>query len=181
MISINYNFMKNTYLLDISDKSITLEILNNGSKKAATIPIVLAFIAFLLPFFIMILIISSEYGGISFGFLLACLIVWIPGGYLLRLGLWNKYGREVFVVEKKKFTHYNDYKYFKDNYKEKDYNEIEIGEAFNIGEENDRHSAYIIVSLDGEVAVHSHKKIPVSVIKEINESLVRYLYVKHYL
>ena len=165
--------MENTYSLDISDDSITLELQTGKSNFAVNVVLAIAILAFLIPVAVLLFIVGLG-GGFSFGFLFTLVLFWGTGVFLLRLGLWNKYGREVFIFSKRLFIHYNDYKYFKDNYKETECTQIEVAEAFYIDEENNNsEEATFLVLLDGDETLYSRKKIPVSLIKEINEKVIK--------
>lgn len=164
--------MKDTYSLDISDKDIKLEIRTGTNNLAANAMLALAVFAFLLPVLVTILFIAWDHDFL-FGIIISYILLWLSGGFLGRLALWNKYGREVFIIEKKKFIHYNDYKYFKDNYKEKDYSEIEVSGAYSIEQDNDEKDMFhLTVYLDGELMIYSHNKVPKTVIDEMHESII---------
>jgi hypothetical protein len=71
-----------------------------------------------LIFFIYLLMQSVEGFPIRLLTIVFLLIPFVFGIYLLRLFLWNFYGKEVYVFEKNKFIYLTDYKYFKDAKKE---------------------------------------------------------------
>lgn len=158
--------MENIQPLEITDKQIVLELRTNKDNIATNIILGLSVFAFLMPLPAAAYFISSDIG-LGLSFFIVCIVLWISGGFLGRLGLWNKYGKEVFIIEKKLFVHYNDYRYFKDSYKEKEYNEIGIFEAFDMREQEGNSVASMSVLLDDELVATSHQKIPVSMIKEI--------------
>jgi len=120
------------YELRISD-SIHLEtsVCNNRSKVFLTFILVVAIVIFLLPLIVLILLIIPEEEGIPFGFLLTCIISCFVSFYLLRLYLWNKYGKEVFIIKDGIFVYYYDYKLFRDHYKEIDFKELNVYYIFN--------------------------------------------------
>ncbi len=55
--------------------------------------------------------------GVPFGFIISCVIGVMVAGYLLKLFLWNKYGQEVFLIQRDSFVTYHDYKFFRDNFR----------------------------------------------------------------
>ena len=55
--------------------------------------------------------------GLSLGFFISCMMFTLVAGYMARLYLWNKYGKEVIIIEKDTLTIYYDYRYFRNNYK----------------------------------------------------------------
>lgn len=158
--------MENIQSLEITTDRIKLELRTNKDNMVANIILGLSALAFLMPLPVAAFFISSGME-LGLGFFMTCIILWMSGGFLGRLGLWNKYGKEVFIIGKKLFVHYNDYKYFKENHKEKEYNEIGVYEAFDMKEEEDNLTASMSVLLDDELVATSHQKIPVSMIKEI--------------
>jgi len=59
---------------------------------------------------------SSGYG-FHFGLFISFAICWLIGFYLLRIILWNAYGKEKIEFNNKQVTYEADYKYFKDGKK----------------------------------------------------------------
>jgi hypothetical protein len=105
----------NSYKLKIADP-ISLEL---NIKFAPSIVLYfllsVAIIIFAFPLLILIFLIIPDGDGVSFAFLIPWSIALFVSIYLFRLYLWNRYGREVFIVEKQTLVHYYDYKFFKDN------------------------------------------------------------------
>ena len=56
--------------------------------------------------------------GPHFGIFISYLIFWGLGFYLLRIALWNTFGKEIITLEQDKISYLADYKYFKDGLKE---------------------------------------------------------------
>ena len=85
--------------------------------------IVVRFIVFLLSliFFLIpvVSIITAVAGKTQFhiGFVLGFLFSWLSGFYLLRVALWNTYGKEVLTFDKHQVSYYVDYGWFKDGNK----------------------------------------------------------------
>lgn len=73
---------------------------------------------------LLILLHLSE--GLSFVFFISCMIFISVFCYFMRMYLWNKYGEEVIVINKDTLIVYDNYKYFKDNYKSYHYDTIDI-------------------------------------------------------
>lgn len=96
-----------------------LVVLHSG--KAPVFPRVMmfffSFISFLLPIFGIILSIISK-NGIHFGHFLSLVIFGLLGFYLLRVVLWNTYGKETFNFENDLISYEADYGWFKDRVKE---------------------------------------------------------------
>ena len=121
--TITKNILNST--LQLSD-SIVLTIKEAGSsKKASTILLILSLISLCIPIAILIYMLQlSE--GLSIGFFISCLIFATVFIYFFRLYLWNKYGKEVIIINKDTVTTYFDYKYFKDKYQEVHYDTITV-------------------------------------------------------
>ena len=83
----------------------------------------------LIVFFVLLGIKGGE--GVSFGFIISCIVGFLCSGYLVRLYLWNKYGREVFIINKNEFVMYYDYKLFKDSYRKLYFNSIQVYFEYN--------------------------------------------------
>lgn len=112
---------------------------------------------------VIIIILSIE---VSFGAVLVCLVAWLISGYLFRLFLWNKYGKEVFLVSRCRLDRYNDYKLYKDNQDSYEFSRIDVlyflkNTGFSIYD-----LSVIGFDLDGEIII-SHKEIPITDIVDI--------------
>ena len=104
------------YELNISEGHISLQLYEERTNKATTAILsffVIAIWAILIGSFVYI---AASGEGIPFGFVITCVVGIMTSVYLLRLLLWNKFGKEVFLITKDKFVSYNDYKFFRDNY-----------------------------------------------------------------
>lgn len=144
-----------SYKLRVSEDKISLYLRGENSNKVVTnlllfFPIIICFI--LIGTFAYLANLGE---GIPFGFLISCIIGCGTSIYFIRMFLWNKYGQEVFVIEKDKFTVYNDYGFFKDNYQTypplsklymtggKDF--MEIPSECKLQQENDKYQIVFLV------------------------------------
>jgi hypothetical protein len=84
-----------------------------------------ATLIFLIPIIFFFVLVGSG-KNISFGFIISCAVAVLTSGYLIRLYLWNKYGKETFIMHKYSFASYYDYKFFKDNYRTISFKSIKI-------------------------------------------------------
>lgn len=163
------------YKIEKQGDKICLTILNCGQSGCATYFIgITGLFIFLLPILI-IIILSIE---VSFGTVLVCLVAWLIAGYLFRLFLWNKYGKEVFLINRSKLERYNDYKLYKDNQDSYEFSKIDVlyflkNTGFSIYELKQSHHysinnelSVIGFDLDGEIII-SHKEILISDIVDI--------------
>jgi hypothetical protein len=73
---------------------------------------------------------------IKFGLFISYIILWSVGYYLLRIILWNTYGKEILIIDKDKLSYYCDYKYFQGNKKEIKTDQLQI-EIKKSGEQNE--------------------------------------------
>lgn len=116
----------NSYKLKIADP-INLEL---NVKRAPSIALYfllsVAIIIFLIPLLALALLIIPDGEGVSFAFLIPWSIALFVSIYLFRLYLWNRYGREVFIVGRQTLVHYYDYKFFKDNRRKIDFKDLDI-------------------------------------------------------
>lgn len=113
------------YELELSD-DVSLKI--HVKKAKASILCAIFFFALTISFipilFLIYLIIIGE--GIPLGFIITCIVGFLTSGYLLKLYLWNKYGTEVFIIQKKELVLYYDYKLFKDNFQKIHFESIRV-------------------------------------------------------
>lgn len=179
----------NKYELKISD-SIYLETfsVNNKNRISLLFMLVSAIIIFLLPIFVFIFL-FTDFKGIPFGILISFILSGLVSVFLLRLYLWNKYGKEVFVIKDNSFIYYYDYKLFKDHHKEITFKTINTYFLFNDGFRNTADIWYstqtekkmeylmatespIFFELDGNPDIISSKReLPISAIVDIGRKL----------
>lgn len=123
----------NSYHLEIKDK-INLEL---RLKRAPSIPLNFllgtAIVMSMFPILVLIFLIIPDGNRISFGFFAVYFLILLIAYYPFRLYLWNKYGKEVFIIEKNSVIHYYDYKLFKDDRKEIKFKRLEVWFAFEEG------------------------------------------------
>lgn len=85
--------------------------------------------------------------GIPFGFIITCIIFLGVAGYFMRLFLWNRYGKEIFILSKDKLVYYYDYHLFKDilcNSK------LEIEDIFILHKSKQRKATQMLISSIGK-------------------------------
>lgn len=119
--STNYNYTTNP--------SIYLETLVRDKNRPSLFIIpVIALLILSLPFVILFSVIND--GEITF-IIAAFIISGIMASYLFRLFLWNKYGKEVFIIKDNTFICYYDYKLFRKHFQEIKFNTINIYFIYN--------------------------------------------------
>ncbi|WP_455584678.1 hypothetical protein [Bacteroides sp.] len=168
------------YNLEMSG-AICLNIHVNKANKIMLGSILsLALIIFLIPIsaFIALTIIGE---GIHFGFILTCVIELLTSGYLTRLYLWNKYGKEVFEIQYNSLLLYYDYKFFKDNRQQYNFKSISVYSEYNgvlmavskmvsNPKINTETSSVICFEIDGKI-VKSEGMIPLETIISIDRHI----------
>ena len=99
------------------------------------------------------------------------LIFWATGYYFLKLYLWNKYGKEIFYLEKEKLIYIADYRLFKGNKKVITSKDIKIqiqnteGEIANLG---------TLTISDGNLTIESVLKVPINELVELKNVIEKY-------
>lgn len=170
--------MENTlYSFSLTDDSMTLELNSPGSgkkKTAANVILFLAILTFIIPVLVLFLLLIPGGFGISFSYFVILAIFWVLGFYLIRLVLWNKYGKEVFIAAKGRFIHYNDYKYFKDNYKEIELSKNTRWEILTDCDMDLPGEVSIMRLTIGDETIVSHRQIPVDAIKKFSDNFSKY-------
>lgn len=156
---------------------VRLDIFNDRKKGfiyQLILEIILFFVFVIIITPIVAFVIMMSVGnGISFGFIITCIVSFLISHYLLKLYLWNKYGKETFILQKDKLISYNDYKFFKDNYQEIYYRSIQICVMLNEilmdvslmlnNAQFSESEGIICFDIDGKV-IKSNGKIPVECI-----------------
>jgi hypothetical protein len=96
------------------DKNLKEIIIRNKKAPLVIILVLSAFmiIGFILPLISTVFMISNG-DGIKIGIIIIYFIGWLSGIYLLRLILWNLFGKEHFQFSINNLTYYADYKWFK--------------------------------------------------------------------
>ena len=54
-------------------------------------------------------------GTFHFGLIINFLFFWTLGHYIVRVAIWNSYGREILTLKADRIEYYADYKYFRDS------------------------------------------------------------------
>ena len=98
-----FEFQKNVLKLSVDKPHIVLRIFL----------FFLAFCTFFLPFFGIVISLSSG-GGLHIGYLIGLGIFSLLAFYLLRISLWNTFGQETFIFNEKEIVYEADYGWFKD-------------------------------------------------------------------
>ena len=87
--------------------------------------ILILFISLIIP--IISTIAVATWGlGFNIGIVISYVIFWGIGFFLLRIFLWNSYGKEILTLNKHKIFYIADYKYFKDGSQELDLTDLAI-------------------------------------------------------
>jgi len=94
------------------DEKIIIERAKTPFIIRLTLTVIL-FICFLVPLLTSFFFLESGKGP-HIGIAISFLIFWGIGFLMLRIVLWNAYGREIVTLETDKITYIADYKYFKD-------------------------------------------------------------------
>lgn len=171
---------KQQYTLTLLN-NIELSICVNKSNNFVLIGILCMAITIFLALIVSFALLGIKGGeGVSFGFIISCIVGFLCSGYLVRLYLWNKYGREVFIINKNEFVMYYDYKLFKDSYRKLYFNSIQVyfeynGVLMNISKgiccsRDAKCNSIIYFKLDDE-EITSIGEIPIEVIINIGNQL----------
>lgn len=153
------------------NNSLCLRIISCSEKNCSLIFIVIAGVFMFIMPIIVILTLSIE---ITIGPILTCILAWTISGYFIRLYLWNKYGQEVFIIEKNSLKVHYDYKYFKDNSAAYTFKKLKIFffdenehsiDTYKLWEIDissyDQNLSYIGFEIDEKKVIISHKELPI--------------------
>jgi len=102
-----------------------------------------SFLFFLLPLTGMILAITMG-KGMHFGFIIGMFVFGVLGFYMLRISLWNTFGKEIITFENTNITYIADYGWFKDGKKQKEYKKPLIYTIRQIGYKEDNEGGLVI-------------------------------------
>lgn len=125
------------------------------------------FLFFLLPLTGMILGLSMG-KGMHIGYLIGLFVFGLLGFYMLRMSLWNTYGKETISFNRENVTYLADYGWFKDGKKQK---EIKIPREYSIrqiGYEDDNKGG-LVIGLDDPIICVT--KMPITELQELIDEL----------
>lgn len=127
-----------------------------------------SFLFFLLPLTGMILgLVMGK--GMHFGYLIGLFFFGLMGFYMLRMSLWNTYGKEIIVFNQKNIEYSADYGWFKDGKKQKELDrKVEFG-IRQVGYEDDQTGA-LVIGLD-EPNIICATKMPNAELEELIDIL----------
>lgn len=126
---------------------------------------------------------ASEGGELLIVPLLMYLIAMI---YLIRLLLWNSFGKEVYQISKNKIYHYNDYGFFKENITFREFKKLRLGVFdkkvgkvyFSLDKINERNDAFLLFIRLDEFEIQSVLAVDVeelkTVVLEANSAMQRF-------
>lgn len=164
----------NKYYTLKTDDSIYLEIRRRERNNASiNFLLILTIIGYALPVIVFCIFVADG-DPPAFGFLFSLLIFWGISTFFLRLYLWNKYGKEIFIITKNSLTHYFDYKLFKDNRKDIRYINLNIlyaSDSQQEGDDPDREEGLIIFEIDNNEQLISKDGIPMKEIIKIHRTV----------
>ena len=107
-------------ILHIKENENTIQVELEVSSKAIWIQVI-TFFMFLLTsstaFLFLTSILTTSLSEFEFSFLLGMGLMSLIAWYFLKLFLWNRGGKEIFIIGKNKIEYYSDYKLFKQNRK----------------------------------------------------------------
>lgn len=127
-----------------------------------------SFLFFLLPLTGMILGLAMG-KGMHIGYLIGLFFFEIMGFYMLRMSLWNTYGKEIIVFNTTKVEYSADYGWFKDGKKQKEIDrKVEFG-IRQVGYEDD-HKGSLVIGLD-EPNIICATKMPNAQLEELIDKL----------
>lgn len=105
------------YNLFRKENSLRIELLSIGTSGCGlSFILFFSIVIFSIPMITIILLFFDKFD-FALGLLITWIISWIVSLYLAKLYLWNKYGKEIFIINENSLETYIDYKYFKDAHK----------------------------------------------------------------
>ena len=107
------------------------------------------FLFFLLPLTGMILGLAMG-KGMHIGYLIGLFIFGLLGFYMLRMSLWNTYGKEIIIFNHESVTYLADYCWFKDGKKQKEIKAPRTYSIRQIGYEDDNKGG-LVIGLDDPI------------------------------
>ena len=134
-----YHLESNTLILNVK----------KGPLMMRSVLFFFAFFGFVAPLAAIGFALSNK-SGLHFGFFISIFIFGLMGFYLLRLSLWNNYGKETIKFENGDIHYFADYGWFKDGRKNKPLIAPLQYDIEKIGYEED-HKGRLIISSGNEV------------------------------
>lgn len=132
--------------------------------------LLVAILSVSLPLMGMILHLASG-KGMHIGFVIGLFVFGLLGFYLLRVFLWNTYGKETITFTADTIAYVADYGWFKDGKKERATSEIEGFAIRRVGYEDDNKGTLV---LEGKDPIFCVAKLPNEELVEVLENLTRF-------
>lgn len=126
-----------------------------------------AFLFFLMPL-TGIFVYMSFGNRFHIGFLFGLFFFGIMGFYLLRIALWNTYGKEIISLNQNKISYSADYGWFKDGEKQKEIDEVNMFSFRQIGYEEEQKGTLVIGNTDPILCV---TKMSIDELQELIDQL----------
>ncbi len=129
----------------------------------------LAVLFLLLPIIVFLIIMSSGNGENPLRFMHLVLLAPVIGGgiFLLRMALWNSFGKEIYTFYDEKMQYIADYGWFNDSEKSMQLNEI----VFLVNLKNQDDGKGSLLFADGRDEIQSVIKLPNDQLYELIETL----------
>lgn len=116
-------------ILHIKEKENTTQVELEVSSKTIWVQ-AMTFFMFLLTsstaFLFLTSILTTNLSEFEFSFLLGMGLMSLIAWYFLKLFLWNRGGKEIFIIGKNKIEYYSDYKLFRQNRKVYQYDDFSL-------------------------------------------------------
>lgn len=104
----------------------------------------------------------SNGGGITFGSVITIAIFSLLGFYLLRISLWNTFGKEIIEFNQDKITYTTDYGWFSDKVKE-----ISVENLSCLIKPDESKTKGVLILEANKIQIESVVQLPISVLEEV--------------
>lgn len=155
--------------IQIEDRGNAQKNITINQDKSPLFGRIIVLLLTIIPF--MIPIVATIYALFEYqllpGILITYAIFRFSGYYLLKLFLWNSYGKEIIQIRKDKIIYYADYKLFKHNYLE-----FIKNQTLKIKDKEAEKGRLTIESNENKVVLN--KKLPLKDLHQILEMIKKY-------
>jgi hypothetical protein len=154
------------YYSEGNDSSLIIAV--RKSPVAIRIILMIVFVLFIIAPVATTVVVVNSGKGLNFGIAVMYFIFWLVGFYVLRLALWNSFGKEVLTFTQDSIIYEADYKLFKDGKIMIENKDIQINIVEN-KHRNENTGTLTLKSSSGKIETVS--RLPISVLTELKEKI----------
>ena len=151
-----------SFMIEFNDSQ--LSILATKAPLIIRIVLALALLALILIPIAVTIVILTWFDGLELGIVFSFILCWGVGFYLLRLILWNSFGRETLILNPDKIIYLADYRLFKDGREEIGTKNLEMEVIYGV--KSNKPSGRLMLK-SNTTSIETVLQVPISELEEL--------------